>query len=482
MSVGYDLEWGLAGSPRWACCPVIGSEDSVMHESATWQRLSTESDLETLELSCWGVTHDNVGTQSFDLRANTPNVCTSEYSMAVIDHSILQLLSVRYYIPGRPRTGFFLVTIQDSPAFELGDLVAKPQCMAHDLSENELFWSKRYNFFLSKGYTLRVRYSPNWVPSWHGRRGTDALPRLHEDHVKIGNPDTLDATSQDGTFVFIKKIYKQIALYLSSERLRKDPANHCTPIIDNFEDDEDQNIHYIIMPLLRPFNYLVFESVAEVLDFMKQVLQGLKFMHDNRVTHGDCVAANIMMDAKYLCPYGWHPIATEETRNLVGKLYYKNRSDVEVVYYIDFGLSTLHPQEQTRFVTGGTGRDREVPEFQFEIPHDPFKADIFILGHMFQTEFLTKYRRLDNLEPLTRLMTAQSPDERPTAEDALKSFERIRNIFPASSRGQQRLRGIDESDVECCQRCCVRYKTLNQPYLVMSGIPSIRSTSRSHSH
>ncbi|KIK74926.1 hypothetical protein PAXRUDRAFT_98205, partial [Paxillus rubicundulus Ve08.2h10] len=123
------------------------------------------------------------------------------------------------------------------------------------------------------------------------------------------------------------------------------------------------------------------------------------------------------------------------------------RSDVEVVYYfIDFGLSTRHPEGQTQFVTGGTARDKTVPEFKLNIPHNPFKADVFVLGHMFQTEFLTKYRRLENLDPLTRLMTAQSPDERPTAEDALKSFERIFNLFSASS--QQRLRRTDESEAE----------------------------------
>ncbi|KIK97189.1 hypothetical protein PAXRUDRAFT_825165 [Paxillus rubicundulus Ve08.2h10] len=326
--------------------------------------------------------------------------------------------------------------------------------MAHDLSNNELFWCKRYSFLLSKGYTLRVRYSPSWVPSWRDKRGTEGLPRLYEDHVENVNPDTLDATSHNGTVVFIKKIYRDehpfeedLALYLSSERLRKDPANHCVPIIDHFEDDEEEDIHYIVMPLLRPFNHPEFETVAEALDCMKQALQGLKFMHDNRVSHGDCVASNIMMDAKYLCPNGWHPIAIEETPNLKGNLQHRKRSDVEVVYYfIDFGLSTRHPQGRTQFVTGGTARDKTVPEFKLNIPYDPFKADVFILGHMFQTEFLTKYRRLENLDPLTRLMTAPSPDERPTAEDALKSFERILNIFSTSS--QQRLRRIDESEAE----------------------------------
>ncbi|KAF9226737.1 hypothetical protein BS17DRAFT_814658 [Gyrodon lividus] len=324
--------------------------------------------------------------------------------------------------------------------------------MTELLTPGELFWRDRYPFLQRKGYTLRIRYSPNWVPSWQGK--SNALPHNHEDRVAQPHPDVCDATARDGAFVFIKRIRTnphpfeaQIALLFSKPEL-------C-----------ERNIHYIVMPLLRHYNHPEFETVPELLDFRNQVLQGLKFMHENRVSHGDCLAANIMMDAKYLCPYDWHPVATGETRNFTGKFYYKSRSDVEVVYYVDFGLSTLHPQGQTRFVTGGTGRDREVPEFKFEIPYDPFKADIFILGHMFQTEFLVvshslecfppsqpfpqKYRRLENLEPLIRLMTAQSPNERPTAEDALKSFERIRNIFSASSRAQQqRLRRINESDAE----------------------------------
>ncbi|KAF9226708.1 hypothetical protein BS17DRAFT_696716 [Gyrodon lividus] len=328
--------------------------------------------------------------------------------------------------------------------------------MPHLLS-SELFWSKRYNFFLSKGYTLRVRYSPSWVPSWQGKHGAGALPQLHEDYVKIGHPDTLDATNHDGTVVFIKKIYadehpfeEKIALYCSSEYLRKDAANHCVPVIDNFEDDEEPNIHYIVMPLLRPCLDPEFVTIAEVLDFMKQVLQGMKFMHDNNVSHGDCVAQNIMMDAQYLCPDGWHPIYYQRSRNVTGNLYYKNRSDVEVVYYfIDFGLATLHPPGQTLLITGDLGRDRDVPELSRYKPYDPFKVDIYILGHMFEQEFLSKYGRLEDLEPLIRLMTAQSPDERPTAEDALKLFEKICNIFSASSRAHRRLRGINESGAEC---------------------------------
>ncbi|KAF9238764.1 kinase-like domain-containing protein [Melanogaster broomeanus] len=288
----------------------------------------------------------------------------------------------------------------------------------YGLDSSELFWSKRYNFFLSKGYTLRVRYSPSWVPSWQGRRGMDALPQLHEDYVKIA-----------------------------------DPANHCVPVIDHFEDDEEPNIHYIVMPLLRPCLDPEFATIAEVLDFMRQVLQhqGIKFMHDNNVSHRDCVAQNIMMDAQYLCPDGWHPIHYQESRDFTGNLHHKKRSEVDVVYYfIDFGLSILHPPGQTLLITGAEGRDDDVPELSDHKPYDPFKVDIYIVGHMFETEFLSKYEGLENLLPLIRHMTTRLPDERPNAETALKSFEMICNIsaFSTSLRTQQRLRGLNESATE----------------------------------
>lgn len=38
------------------------------------------------------------------------------------------------------------------------------------LSEPELWWSKHYSWLKDKGYTLRPRYAPDWVPSWQGTK------------------------------------------------------------------------------------------------------------------------------------------------------------------------------------------------------------------------------------------------------------------------------------------------------------------------
>lgn len=51
---------------------------------------------------------------------------------------------------------------------------------AFDLREHEEWWRDRYEFLQSKGYILRPRYKPGWIPSW---QGTDLIPVLCEDSM-----------------------------------------------------------------------------------------------------------------------------------------------------------------------------------------------------------------------------------------------------------------------------------------------------------
>jgi len=57
-------------------------------------------------------------------------------------------------------------------------------------------------------------------------------------------------------------------------------------------------------------------------------------------------------------------------------------------YYVDFGLSTHFPPDaESRVVVGVAGRDQEVPELSEDVPYDPFKVDVFIIGNMLRNEF-----------------------------------------------------------------------------------------------
>ena len=68
-----------------------------------------------------------------------------------------------------------------------------------------------------------------------------------------------------------------------------------------------------------------------------------------------------------------------------------SRNDVPVIYYfVDFGISTwLKPEDTDRLVVGSDGLDQDVPELSDDVPYDPFKVDIFVLGNFFRQE-LTK--------------------------------------------------------------------------------------------
>ncbi len=97
-----------------------------------------------------------------------------------------------------------------------------------------------------------------------------------------------------------------------------------------------------------------------------------------------------MMDASVMYPQGFHPIAPSFLPNDVSSLApVMPRASVPVTYYyVDFGISTLFTKETNRMVTGWAGLDRDIPELSNDVPYDPFKVDIFILGNLFKQSFL----------------------------------------------------------------------------------------------
>ena len=65
----------------------------------------------------------------------------------------------------------------------------------------------------------------------------------------------------------------RIAQLLTQEDWIFDPQNHCVPIVKIFEDHEDPQLSYIVMPFLRPVDDPFFETVKEIIDFVDQILE-----------------------------------------------------------------------------------------------------------------------------------------------------------------------------------------------------------------
>jgi serine/threonine protein kinase len=183
--------------------------------------------------------------------------------------------------------------------------------------------------------------------------------------------------------------------------------------------------------------------VAEVVDFIQQMLQvlsfhtslftsthshcvkqGLKYLHDLNVAHryltlllfhcdtfpsdecSDCYIYNIMMDATDLIPGGFHPRFQDRSPDFSRRVKPRKRSCLKTpvrYYFIDFGLSSWFRKADSngtkgcnqvdkslrRLVTGNKCQDPCVAEMYSQRPYDPFVLDVGILGNVFRRTLVT---------------------------------------------------------------------------------------------
>lgn len=93
-----------------------------------------------------------------------------------------------------------------------------------------------------------------------------------------------------------------------------------------------------------------------------------------------------MMDPSKVMPNGFH-LFRWDTEDGVKKLKWHDRSSVCPVayHYTSFGSSHQYPAWNTGAIAYGSfGRDWALPEMSMEIPYDPFKEDVYQLGHAFK--------------------------------------------------------------------------------------------------
>ncbi|KAI0077830.1 hypothetical protein K474DRAFT_1697485 [Panus rudis PR-1116 ss-1] len=321
----------------------------------------------------------------------------------------------------------------------------------YDLRFWEVAWRDRAGYLRERGYILRPRYQPGWTPSW---MNTNRDPHFCEDSIRIMYYKIMDATrSSDGSRVSIKMVKTntqeaEIGLYLSRPELRRDPRNHAVKVFEVLPDPLDISQKLVVMDYLCPFNDPEFLAIGEVVDFIGQTLEGLAFLHSQRIAHRDCAAGNIMMDGRPLYPQGHHPVRRAYAPDAMWHVHPLARIDHPVKYYfIDFGISSHFREGETPLVLGTKGRDKEPPELSDVTPYNPFMLDIYILGNVYKKEFVEKYYGLEFLQPLLSSMLQEEPELRPTADAARLQFMRIRSeLNPSLLRW--RLRSRKESAPE----------------------------------
>ncbi|KAH9937750.1 hypothetical protein B0H21DRAFT_758148 [Amylocystis lapponica] len=306
-----------------------------------------------------------------------------------------------------------------------------------DLAPYEHFWRDNQQWLEAHGYMLPSRYKPDWVPSWQGTRTPffecdDGLPPDYDN--------VLDAVRvSDGKVVSLKRISKlnhphevEISQMFSSPDLADNPRNHCVPVYDALH-LPDERTALLVLPLLRQYDDPPLETVGELIEFLRQVFQGLQFMHQQHVAHRDCMNLNIMMDPSALYPAMYHPRSTYLTRDLQDLAKYLTRTERPTKYYlIDFGLSVKFDADDINpTALPIMGGDRTVPEFQGEESYDkvqnPFPTDIYYLGNLIREDFFEVYFGLDFLFPLVADMVQADPTKRPAIDDVVSRFDELRS-------------------------------------------------------
>ncbi|KAL5536279.1 hypothetical protein ACEPAF_100 [Sanghuangporus sanghuang] len=204
---------------------------------------------------------------------------------------------------------------------------------------------------------LDLRYKPDWTPSWLKSK---RLASSHEDYPALWNSEVINSVRiKDGRTVSLKRVADdsselRIHRFLLEDERLKDPCNHTATLVDQFDDDDDDpTMIYMVMHLLRQYELPEFFAVEEVVDFMKQILGDVTFMHKSNVAHRDCSDLNIMMDTDKMFTKGFHPKATAK-RDTVPRV----RSS-----FIDFGISSMFgPEEKEAKVIELEDQDKAVPE------------------------------------------------------------------------------------------------------------------------
>ncbi|KAI0355226.1 hypothetical protein OH77DRAFT_1504459 [Trametes cingulata] len=335
------------------------------------------------------------------------------------------------------------------------------------LTEIQLVWPQLQPWLEERGYVLRPRYRRGWKPSWL-ESGKDMFEcEGYEMMIVI-----MDAVRvKDGEVVALKQVERSLCPYevgigtmFSTEPLRLDPKNHCVPIYDVLQSPLDEDTVILVMPFLWPYKDVRFATVGEAVECIRQLFEGLVFMHRHYVAHRDIHEFNVMMDPLPLfweMPHPSFPRKSYDFRRRVKR--YTRTSRPTKYYFVDFGHSRHF------------GAATTVPEFHNSAaPQNPFWTDVYYLGNLLREDFLQRFLDFDFLAPLVNDMVQDDPPKRPSAAEAFARFAHIR-LSLSSLRLRSRVIHRKDSSFFGFFRMC-RHVVRTVGY-VITGTPTLQHES-----
>ncbi|TFK65337.1 hypothetical protein BDN72DRAFT_824638 [Pluteus cervinus] len=323
-----------------------------------------------------------------------------------------------------------------------------------DRDPEDDIWRENYDWLEAHGYQLRRRWHPDWVPSWEASPETVSRFSCEDSHVPLGALADGSRLS-DGKLVMIKHLVLpasanelDLVTHLNSGPYSAIDENYSVPVYDVLRPPRSTDSVFIVMPLLRSWAALPFETLGEVIGFCQQAFTGLLFMHRMGTAHCDCKWNNILVDGSPLFDEEPHPIMMWRSRDFSRYLWPYSRTRRPVRYYwIDFGLSYRHhPATGPPSISTLACGDRSIPEQFTDPPWDPFALDVYCVGNILKDHSQVRRvnaRSFSCLLPLLDDMTRSDPKRRPNMEEVVQRLEKIRRSL-SNRQLRSRIWGADE--------------------------------------
>ncbi|KAF6753169.1 hypothetical protein DFP72DRAFT_761132, partial [Ephemerocybe angulata] len=163
---------------------------------------------------------------------------------------------------------------------------------------------------------------------------------------------------------------------------------------------------------------IFYDNLAQILDMTEAFLEGLEFLHENRIAHCNIREENMVMNALTDMYQGYHHL--------------RDRAEVQYAF-IDFGSAIIFPEDtdlsqaliprpvHASILDEGTTKQEM---------YNPFIEDVRLLMRVLQNHVRHVDCQVRGIESLFR--NVLKPTSRPTASGTLASLRKIRKVYSES--------------------------------------------------
>ncbi|KZV90838.1 hypothetical protein EXIGLDRAFT_719873 [Exidia glandulosa HHB12029] len=274
------------------------------------------------------------------------------------------------------------------------------------------------------GFSYRIPDVPDAPQRYPHRNGTHCPARTVDGQdvmirvVSIGS----DGTNQ-----------REALLRLATGTITSAVGNPCVPVLRwlVFED-----IHFAVQPFLSFIGLsqqFIFETLDNLLEVLRHMLEALQFCHDRRVAHLDVFYENWLVNL-----YGG-PLLDDQPQQGSEKPEPTALRTIPhfKIYLNDFECAACFDpgsDPETHLLSGMPiiNYGRTIPrEMRLGLPYNPFPVDIWHLAGIIQQT--QGFKRVpDSFREFVRRMRSYYADERPTAAEALADLAALRSQYDAA--------------------------------------------------